>query len=156
MELSVSVDGIVHFERSLSGTKRRAANMRPVLQLIARDFRRIMVLQFDTRGSYLGTDWAPESAATRERKARAGVDQRLLHWSRALRFSLTTGQEGVYDASTHDLQMGSLIPWAGFINEGTRNMPARTLFQMNKVTDQRWNRAMRKFLVNGVLEMGAL
>jgi hypothetical protein len=156
MDISVTINGVQALSRKVTGIKHRAENMAPVLRVISRDFRRIMVLQFDTRGSYLGTDWAPLAASTIERKERAGVDQRILHWSRALRFSLTTGQEGINITTEDSLELGTAIEYAGFVSDGTRNQPARELFKMNKVTSRRWNRAMRLYLMHGVLEMEAL
>jgi phage gpG-like protein len=102
----------------------RALDARPAFRLIADDFREFEAERFDSRGE--GT-WAPLAASTVREKAQRGLDPRVLHATSALRISLTKKlAKGSYSRVFPNFMLfGSTVPYAHFLQTGTRAMPAR-------------------------------
>lgn len=89
---------------------RRAANMRPVMLLIARQIARQWRRSFATKMSPDGKRWAP-------RKGRASHP--LMVKTSTLLNSLQT------NATRNEASATATAPYAGFHHRGTRNMPQR-------------------------------
>jgi hypothetical protein len=122
----------------------RALDARPAFRLIAEDFRHFEEARFDTRG--YGT-WRPLSPSTIREKARKGLDPRILHATGALRRSLTRrdAPDSYVRVFPNFMLFGSSVPYAHYLQTGTRKMPARKplgFTEAQKVTTlkrlQRW------------------
>ena len=76
--------------------------------------------------------WAPLAESTIRRK---GHD-RILFETGALRESLVNvgGEGNIADANERGLVFGTEVPYAGFLQEGTRRMPARPPVGMSEET----------------------
>jgi phage gpG-like protein len=102
----------------------RALDARPAFRLIVDDFRTFEAERFDSEGD--GT-WKPLQPQTIAEKARKGLDPRILHATGRLRLSLTKkGAPGSYSRVYPNFMLfGSTVPYAHFLQTGTRRMPAR-------------------------------
>lgn len=147
--LDVHVQGDERVRLMFNGVVRRGYRMRQFGAFLARDFRTIMVRQFDSAGRYLGTPWTGLADATIERKEREGTDGRILHEFRFMRKSFTTGQGGYRYDSRGYFKIGSDIPYVGFHQTGTTRMPQRIVFKFTPWLARRWRFALGQYLVEG-------
>jgi len=120
---------------------------------IVRDFRQIMVRQFDSQGSYLDAPWTGLAEATIEKKEREGTDPRILHEFRFMRKSFTQGITGYRWSSRGYLKIGSDIPYVGYHQTGTRRMPQRIVFQFTPWLERRWANALGVYLARGIIDL---
>jgi phage gpG-like protein len=127
-----------------------AVDVRPALTGVAKDFKSIEAKQFNSQGGYLGTRWAPLADSTREYKAKHPEwDKRILHRTRTLRKSLTVGTGGYRTISRDSIELGSNVPYAGFHQSGTANMPQRMIFKFTPWINRRWTKIIQTWIVTG-------
>lgn len=128
-----------------------AANLAPAYMWISRDFERIETSQFETKGAYGGHPWAPISDSWAKQKAAAGGDPRVLHFTLALRNSLTrrNARGAVRTVRPDSLTMGTRIPYSHFHVTGTRYMDARQPIVIPGHDRRRWNKALTYYIMHG-------
>jgi phage gpG-like protein len=125
----------------------RALDARPAFRLIADDFREYEKARFDSRGE--GT-WRPLSASTVLGKARRGMDPRILHATGRLRASLTEKNDpDSYERIFPDFMLfGSSVPYAHFLQTGTRKMPARKPLGFTEAQKVTTLKRLQRFIVH--------
>jgi phage gpG-like protein len=151
VNVSFEMLGTEHLNLTLSRWIDHSLDVRPALAVVARDFRSIETKQFDSQGGYLlGARWAKLAEPTLEYKRKHPEwDRRILHRTRALRKSLTVGTGGAKTINRDSLQMGSNIPYSGFHQSGTVNMPQRIIFKFTPQIKRRWAKIIQTWIVTG-------
>lgn len=135
----------------------RGRNTRPYFLSVTRDFRQMMVKQFNSQGSYLlGRRWRQLAERTIKNKARLGQDPRILHATRRMRKSFTTGVEGVRLVSRDQMILDSGVPYAALHQSGYRSrsgalVPKRQIVKIRPQDAQRWARMYLAWTVHGRL-----
>lgn len=87
--------------------------------------------QFDSEGQYGSLGWQPNAASTSARKARLGLDSRVMHATLELRNSLTTGaaQGHVFVPMPHEMTWGTTVEYGIFHQQGN-GVPKRPVVQL--------------------------
>jgi hypothetical protein len=147
----IVVMGTERVQAMFFGVERRAKKVNPAISAITRDFRRIMVKQFDSEGSYLGAPWQNLAENTIERKDREGLDNRILHATLTMRKEFTQGRGGYRIISFGEFHIGSGRIPAPFHQSGTSRVPQRVIFQFTPGISRRWTKAVMAYVVNGVM-----
>lgn len=100
---------------------RKVKNLRPLLK----QFQVLMIRSLDLNFRYEGRPrkWAPLQKATMKRKRSTGIlkDTGRLRLS----VSMETARGNITRFTSDSLKMGTSIPYAKFLQEGTKHMPAR-------------------------------
>lgn len=127
MRIVIEAFGHQVMSRQLRTVSDRASDLRPAFEEAHERFREIMQVRFATGGGPPSGPWAPLKKSTVERKARLGLDPRVLHATLRLRTSLTKlrGTGGTLQMNKDGLTMGSKVPYGRFHQTGTRRMVAR-------------------------------
>jgi phage gpG-like protein len=133
----------------------RGRNLRPYFLAVTRDFRQMMVLQFSSEGVFLlGHRWRQLSERTIKNKAKLGQDPRILHATRRMRKSFTTGVEGYRVVTRDSLTIDSEVPYAGLHQTGYRSrsgslVPKRQIVRIRQKDATRWGRMYVAWMVHG-------
>jgi phage gpG-like protein len=145
VKLDIEARGVDKAAANIAALGVRAQDLRPVGRQVADVVNRSTEQRFQSKGA--GT-WPPLAPATVEQKARAGkpaqplVDTGKLHQSMTHQEAKQTG-EGELTIS------GQEVPYAGFIDQGTRNMPARKLTDLTPSDRRQIATAVSDYLVRG-------
>ncbi len=126
----------------------RALDARPAFRLIADDFRQFERARFDSRGE--GT-WRPLAPSTIAEKARKGQDPRILHATGRLRASLTEREDpDAYERIFPNFMLfGSSVPYAHYLQTGTRKMPARKPLGFTEEQKVTTLKHLQRYIVHG-------
>lgn len=158
--VKIEVAGAEKVERSFWRMGSRAHMMGPIFLLIRKDFQTVMARQFDSEGAYLiPGGWTSLADATIDKKAREGSDMRILHETRALRQSYTTGMGGVYIRGPEEIKIGSAVPYNKYHQQGYHqwrsgtSVPARPPFKMTPALARRWSGGMGAWIVRGHIRL---
>lgn len=151
MEILVEMTGLVELQDRLAGMQARALDLHPVLDVLAADFRVLEAGQFASEGARGGDVWAPLRPSTVQKR---GSAHPILQVTEHLRDSLT--QDGamgaVQEITAITLTVGTKIPYAGFLQDGTRNMDgtlrmvARPPVALTPADRARWAAAIGKYV----------
>jgi phage gpG-like protein len=129
---------------------RRASDLRPAMDAALDIIRDAEGRQFDTQGADGSGGWAPLADSTVQRKARAGLDPRILHATGDLVASVTTDSGDNIGISRKDgLDFGTTLPYAGFHQTGTGRMPARPVVQLPERDRRQIMKVAQRYLVTG-------
>jgi phage gpG-like protein len=120
MKLDVEVKGMSKAVARIERLGQRAGDVRPVAHEVADVVARSNQRRFDSRG---GGSWPPLSEDRQAQKAKAGQPAQPNVATGRLRHSLT--EQPKVEATTDEIKIGSDVPYAPFVNYGTRTMPAR-------------------------------
>ena len=113
----------------------RAENVQPVLARIgASEVENARARIQATKGTPWGDSWEPWAPSTREHRERKGNAGQGLLWDdgdllKSIRYETLLNVENL---SVVDI--GSDLPYAGFLQDGTENMPARKYLGWNDAT----------------------
>ena len=114
MRIQIDLIGERQIDRRLERYIGLSANMEPVFEEIHTYLLNIEEKQFGSQGRFSGHPWAALAQSTKDFKARAGLDPRILHATLALRKSLT--KEGdpshVKFIGPSIMVFGTTIPYA--------------------------------------------
>lgn len=88
----ITVEGLPETSAMLQDAAARGEDMRPAMAQIKVLFTEGHKANFDSRGGFLGTPWAPLSPETEARKAREGLPTDILVGSGSLRDALAGGK----------------------------------------------------------------
>lgn len=135
-------------KRELLDMGDRSLDVRPAFRLIADDFREYEAARFDSRGE--GT-WRPDALTTIAEKVRKHMDPRVLHATLALRNSLTKHlAPGSYSrVFTNFMLFGTSVPYAHFLQTGTRKMPSRKPLGFTEPQKVQAMKRIQRFVVEG-------
>lgn len=144
------IDGLGTVEHDLLRMEGRLLDPRPVLSRFVDLLQRMMAERFDAEGE---GDWEPLAASTVARKGSTVIGRE----TDAMMDALTNeGAEGALREITDDeLIFGiSLVNEEGFaypvaFDSGTRNQPARPLFDIGGFDLTRFTRELQAYLVEG-------
>jgi phage gpG-like protein len=103
----------------------RASDVRPIASKTSRIIAESNERRFQTRGR---GRWEPLDPDTSARKSRQGEDPRLLRRTNKLHASLTRPRPS--ETNRTELSFGTDLPYARFVNSGTKWMPARKLIDL--------------------------
>lgn len=151
----ISVLGEKQVSRIFEGLDLRVADLRPVWQIIAEDFRKIERRQFETEGGLWRSGWPALSPEYATWKARHYPGKKILELTGRLKASLTgKGPGSVEDLSHPDwMKIGTAVPYAIYHQTGTRRMPARPPLVIPEGAKKRWIKAIHAYIKGGdVLE----
>ncbi len=136
VQATFEIQNAKEFAASIARAKAQAADLTGPLKLIAKDFHRSQKAVFQS------SNFADLSESYKKQKRKdVGFVYPILKRSGALERS-TTGESdpnAVVNIDNRDtLFIGSRLSYAGFIDRGTRKMPARPLFQIDDLRLARW------------------
>ena len=155
-QYDIEILGDKVLSRKLAGMALRTSHMRPYWTAIVRDFRRMMVRQFDTQGRYLnGRTWTPLSQNRKNQKAKQTLDPRILHATRRMRKAFTTGQEMRRMETETTLILQPDIRYASIHQRGSADghVPKRQIVKLNRMHQRRWARGLGTFIKTGKAEV---
>jgi len=145
----IEIAGEKQISRVLEGIEARAEDLRPVWDVIAQDFGRIVARQFATEGG-LGRPWPPLSPAYAAWKARHYPGRPILVRTGRLKESLVGRTIDTVDERTRDsLTLGTAVPYAIYHQKGTKKMPPRPPIVIPEAAKDRWARAIHEFVWTG-------
>lgn len=149
--IEVRVTGEEGNRRVLVGLAERAENLTPVFRAWAKDFNRIEMEQFDTRGGRGGMPWAPLARGTVMYKLRKGQNPAALRATDQLYNSLTKwpAKRAVRRVGKGVFEIGTMDEKAGFHQGGTRRMPARPIVVLTKEDRLRWLEMLNLYVSTG-------
>jgi hypothetical protein len=126
----------------------RSIDARPAFTLIADDLMASEKRRFNSRGF---STWAPLAESTIASKARRGLDPRVLHATTRLRDSLTRKHDPhqVLIIEPQFLVLGTNLDYAGYLQTGTRRMPARKPLGFPVGQRRKAIKRIQKFVVTG-------
>jgi hypothetical protein len=153
LSVNVNVQGTENVRLMFAGVERRSRRIHPLAIALTQDFKRIMKLQFDTEGEYLGAPWPNLAESTVIRKAREGLDDRILHATKVMRKEFTMGRGSYRIIGPGEMLLGSANIPAQFHQVGTSRMPQRMLFRFNQATQRRWTQASLSHIVFGTINL---
>lgn len=156
--ISIEIMGDRALSRSLWLKAMRADELRPYFAAVTKDFRRMMVRQFDSEGTYLnGRKWAALSESREQQKQRQGLDPRILHATRRMRNSFTQGREFSREIAFSSLVLRTRVPYAGIHQAGyvgaTHQLPKRQIVKINRTHSKRWAKGLQLYLKTGIPEV---
>jgi len=115
--LRIDVDSAAT-RRDLKLIAERARDVRPAMEGIIDRIYDAAAKQFDSQGAYARTPWPANAESTVERKARLGLDPRVLHATLDLRDSLThPGGSNFAFAQHNGLIFGTAVEYARYLDE---------------------------------------
>lgn len=151
MHIRLEVSGDVQVARDLLRFGDRGADLSPAYRVIGDDFLQLEERQFASEGSYASGGWAPLAQSTLTRKARLGLDMRILHATLRLRDSLT--RQGAADSirriTSDEVVLGTSVPYASFHQTGGERLPRRRPVELREADRRRWVKVIQRFLVTG-------
>jgi phage gpG-like protein len=139
---SITIDdgGLV---ATLNQMVQKAKNLRPLLKM----FQVLMIRSFDLNFRYEGrpAKWAPLLKATIRRKKSSGI----LKDTGRLRLSTMSETAGgnITKFASDSLIMGTSVPYAKFLQEGTKHMPARPFIIIQKEDAEEMERLTAGFFM---------
>jgi len=126
----------------------RAEDVSPAMESIRDALYGFAARQFDSQGAAGGSPWPANAPATTERKAKLGLDPRILHEHLRLRRSLTqAGGENVAVITGSSLVLDTTTPYAKFL---------RGKYALMGAPPERDRRQWTKILQRHVVEGGRL
>lgn len=147
MRITIEILGDTVLDRELLRFTERLGDLTPAFEAIADDFLAIEERQFASEG---GGNWRPLAASTLERKARLGLDHRILHATHRLRNSLTQkgNAEAIRRITADEALLGTSVPYAFFHQQGA-GVPRRRPVELSEADKRRWVRSIQSWLVGG-------
>lgn len=146
MYVVFEVFGDQKVERDLLRLSDRAVAPTPALEAIIKDFGDIADQEFESEGGRAG-GWAPLKEETLAAKARKGMEEGILRETNRLYNSLVgVTEDTIWETGANTLRWGSRVPYGGFHQTGTRNMPARP-FRLSEIDRQGAVRTIQRYLL---------
>jgi hypothetical protein len=151
MRLHVEALGDEVVARHLLAMSGRATNAAPAMIGVIAGLYNIAERQFESQGGYGGTPWPPLADTTVERKAREGLDPRILHATLDLRESLTEpGGANIAVPLRDGVIFGTTIDYAQFLKD-------RWPMVVPTESDKRsWVKVVQKWIIDGDLSRGGI
>jgi len=149
LQFHLQIDGKMRMARGLARLAESLADYRPVWPAIEDEFRTLIADQFRTKGEEGGAPWAPLSDPYAHWKAVHDPGRPILQRTGDLYRSLTGAHDSnaVRAAEGKSLTLGSRLPYAIYLQKGTRRMPARKAIQLTETFKQSVVGHMRAHLV---------
>jgi phage gpG-like protein len=122
MDLFITINGDRAVQEKFLSMGSRAANARPAMQQVALFILETMDRIFASQGAHAGEAWEPISAEWADRKARLGLDPRILHATLALRDSMSNIEDPnqFLRVTNRSVTLTSLLPYAEAQNRARR------------------------------------
>ncbi len=158
MFINGNVDGVEQYARMFTRWSAGISNMSSLWEVLADDFfKRIEVSQFKTRGAFGSGGWAPLTEPYRVYKAHKFPGRGILVRTGELRTSLTNiGAKGnIYRATPTSVEMGTSIPYAGYLQHGTGKMVARPPIQLSPLAQRGWDHLIAHWMYENQQGYGA-
>lgn len=153
MRLTIEVYGDTQIDRELLRFDQRGRDMRPALTAIADEFLALENRQFASQGLYASGGWAPLRSATIARKARLGLDPRILHATLRLRRSLTQrgGTDAIRKITADELQVGSKVAYGVHHQHGAprASLPRRRPVELRESDRRNMMKIIQRYLIEG-------
>lgn len=147
-------DGMEAFELTLARFRDNIADALPAFEAMADHQATVNTRQFNTRGAYGGTRWAPLSPAYGAWKARNHPGKPLLELSGDLRDSFTTRPFGIDEVTGQGFVIGTQVSYAAYHQHGTDTMPARPLFGTPQSADTKiFAKILQSWIVKGTVSV---
>lgn len=145
--LQITVIGEDEAARELAMMGARALDLRPALGEIRRELIAGNRRQFESRGSYFGSGWAPLAEATIRRK---GGDDPLVATGK-LRNSLIGGAGRRTRITRSGVSVGTSADFARFAHSGTSHQPARQLVGIAPSELMSAKRTISRYITDGIV-----
>jgi hypothetical protein len=137
--------------RELMAMAGRTLDEAPAMQAIIDGLYESARRQFDSQGAYGGTPWPADADSTVERKARAGLDPRILHATLRLRESLTQpGGENVAIAEADGVIFDTTVPYADYLRE------RYPMVRPPEAERREWVKVIQKWIIDGDASRGGI
>ena len=121
----------------------RADDLAPAMESVLDGILESARKQFDTEGGHGSGGWDALAESTVERKAREGLDSRILHATLDLRRSLTErGGANVAIPQRDGLIVDTTVPYAKYLKD------KRPLIQPTELERRGWIRSIQKYIVD--------
>jgi phage gpG-like protein len=151
LELNIEVFGEVELSRQILRFTQVAEDMRPAFNDIHTDFLDVERRQFEGQGIGPSGKWAPLADSTKEAKARAGLDPRILIATERLFKSLTDESDAdhVYFTTADSMRIGSAVGYGKFhqSREARSRLPRRPPVDLKESTKKKWVKYIQGWLV---------
>ena len=125
----------------------RTLDLRPAFSQVRRDLIAGNRRQFESRGSYFGSGWAPLADST---VARTGGEEPLVD-SGALRASLIGGRGRKTSVDRSGVSVGTSVWYAHFAHSGTQREPARSLVGITELEVESAKRTISRYVTDGIV-----
>lgn len=125
----------------------RTLDLRPAFGEIRRELLAGNRRQFESRGAYFGSSWAPLAASTALRK---GNDETLVA-SGALRDSLIGGRGRKTSVDRSGVSVGTSVWHAHFAQRGTASEPARQIVGIAPTEIESAQRTIERYITDGIV-----
>jgi len=144
--MAVQEKGSLRAAFDLEELGRRASDIRPLSYKVRTAFRQAEEARFDRQGP----GWPPLADSTKERKARQGLDPRVMRAKQVLYRSLTSPRAAlqVDRREQHEMEFGTQVPYAHFHQTGT-GVPRRPLVELTVAQHQALTEAMAEYVSKG-------
>lgn len=126
---------------------RRSLDLRPAFNEIRRELLAGNRRQFESRGAYFGSSWAPLAESTAARK---GSTEPLVA-SGALRDSLIGGRGRKTSVDRSGVSVGTSVWYAHFAHTGTSSEPTRELVGIAPGEVESAKRTISRYVTEGIV-----
>lgn len=130
--------------RDVNQLGRRASDVRPATSAVRTAFRQAEERRFDTGGA---GSWPKLAEATREWKARRGLDPRILRATGALYRAMTAARAAgqVDERHPDELHFGTTLPYAKYHEQG-KGVPKRDPIELTSQDRHKITQAIEKYI----------
>lgn len=145
--------GVNFLQRALLRIGTRAVASAPALEAIATLMIESERQQFETEGGHASGGWAPLAASTIEKKAKEGLDPRILHATLQLQSSLTErgNPEMILEVAPGFIRFGTTTPHARYHQDGTSHVPQRKPIDFREIDRVAWVKILQRWIMRGEL-----
>jgi phage gpG-like protein len=154
MAISMKIFGVTAVEDLLNGAMSAVGNMKPALELVARDLMEVIDINFGSQGRRGGGSWKQLNPETLARKVREGELPLILIATSALRDSMTLYRDPNMDLRvTRDfIELSSRLDYANVQDRGggPSDLPARPYADFLQSDVDHWAEICAQYLTDAM------
>lgn len=155
MHINFTSTGLYALENMLTGPARRADRLKPAFEVIATRMMDHEEEVFETAGASVNKPWKVLDDNTIAAKRRAGhtFPERPLSATLRLKKSVTVREheDMVLEITDTFLRFGTSVPYADYLQKGTRHMEERPFLVFTLANANEYWRIVQKYLFDGTL-----
>ena len=147
----IQIEGLKKTVTYLGLAADKAVSLKPCWESIARYVAQVSAVTFMRGGAKEGwAGWAPLSSAYAEHKARVGYTGGILIREGRLRASVCErgSSNFIFRTAARSMSISTSVPYAGYMNRGTRTVPARSLLRLTKTDNKTLTAIIQRFVLS--------
>lgn len=140
-DFSIHIDSAA-VDAALASVQRNVGNLQPAWDMIGQDLWASVMDNFSSEGR--PTKWAPLAASTLARKARKGQAGKKI-----LNATGTLNQEIGWKPDSRGVDVGTMVKYAAYHQDGTRRIPARPFLVLQDADEEKAANTLLEYALRG-------